>query len=158
MSMEPLTLDSLAETDVVRRPPTFRSLFSRMVRRNLLYDPSHDALRFLTSVRVDNPSILPFSYDTDPPWTVPTSPVYTYLSSVSKSSTSHSNLVVDSYRIPSPTMTRYPCTLMSQNRSMGWSRVCSSFPSVAICCHLHQYIYSGAVCHLSSSAIYTRPP
>ena len=44
-------------------------------------------LELLTFVRFDNPTILPFFYDTDPPWNITTPPVCTHLSSMPKFST-----------------------------------------------------------------------
>ena len=49
---------------------------------------AHNSRELLTSVTLDNPTILPFSYDTDLPWTVPSPLLYPFpLSSMPKSST-----------------------------------------------------------------------
>ena len=48
---------------------------------------ARDARELLASTGLPDPTILPFSFDTVPPWIVPSPPICTYLSSLPKSST-----------------------------------------------------------------------
>ena len=127
--------DKPLENDLVTRFPSIAYFLCplRLGLNPYLYVQKHRSSPLGPQKTIQQPSYVcsSFSYDTVPPWIVPTPPICTYLSSLYNSEAA-------SCRMPSPTPTRSPFTLMgpSQRTGLGVRQSSLTPLSEALCCHL----------------------